>query len=69
VASDRASRVLFEAFHAAYASTGDAPGSLRQAQAALAASDDSTLAEPRQWAGFVVMGGSSPAIPTPEEQR
>jgi CHAT domain-containing protein len=59
VASDRASRALFEAFHDAYVETGDAAESLRRAQAALASSADPTLAAPRQWAGFVVMGGSA----------
>jgi CHAT domain-containing protein/tetratricopeptide (TPR) repeat protein len=59
--SDRASRLLFDAFHEMYARTGDAPVALRHAQRLLASSPDATLSAPRQWAGFVVMGGVSPS--------
>lgn len=57
-ASNRASRVLFGHFYSELSRTGDAAESLRRAQAALAASDDPTLAKPSQWSGFIVMGGS-----------
>jgi CHAT domain-containing protein len=57
-ASDRASRELFRVFHAEFARTGDAADALRRAQLALALSEDRTLADPAQWAGFSVMGGS-----------
>jgi CHAT domain-containing protein len=57
-ASDRASRELFRVFHTEFARTGDAAGALRRAQLSLAMSGDATLADPAQWAGFSVMGGS-----------
>ncbi len=57
--SDRATRTLFSAFHAEYARSGDAARALQKAQASLATSPDATLSDPRQWAAFVVMGGSA----------
>jgi CHAT domain-containing protein len=57
LASDHASRVLFDVFHAEYARSGDAPRALQHAQQMLAASPDPELRAPRHWAGFVVMGG------------
>lgn len=60
LASDRASRVLFDGFHREFARTGDAAEALRRAQMTLATSADPTMSAARQWAGFVVTGGSKP---------
>jgi CHAT domain-containing protein len=61
VAADRAARELFEQFHRAFVSTGDAARALRVAQRHLISSGDPALAAPAAWAGFVAIGGGPPS--------
>jgi tetratricopeptide (TPR) repeat protein len=55
---DRSSKDLFVRFHQEYSKTGNAAASLRAAQVAMIHSDDPTLQQPRNWAGFVAFGGA-----------
>jgi CHAT domain-containing protein len=54
---DRQTRVLMEAFHDAYRTSGDGAAALRQAQLRLLRSGDPALRAPAAWAGFRYAGG------------
>jgi CHAT domain-containing protein len=53
---DRASRILFEKFHASIRQGASSSRALRMAQLALLSSSDATLQAPSHWAGVITVG-------------